>query len=320
MLDSAIIFVAAGLLASSPAKGVDGPPPTEPGSMQVDMSAAAGPCLLDLRVAGQAAWRGVYGRGYEPASAEALEQTDVTVLHQGEACQWFLTAERAPGGAFLTAGGGGQLAFDVLQSPNGPSLLSEDVQGTTFSRLQGAFGAGTGAQGFPLFVSIAPGQMVRAGRYAGQTVVRLYRLGDGAPELVAQAPLAISTAVPSVLSVSSREFTPGAAGGGVDLGDLERGASRTLGFDVVANSDVSLSFRSINGGVLRHQAGARGIPYRLAASGRAVSLSAAGAVERFTVDPGTPLVLDLMIEVDPAPGAAAGTYHDELIVTFKAEA
>ncbi|MCC2981142.1 hypothetical protein [Sphingomonas sp. IC4-52] len=305
-----------GAAGAAPLPGLEEPAQA---ALPTALPGTGAPCQLELRLAGQAAWRGIYGRGYEPTAGETLEQTDVVVLHDGEPCQWYLTAERPADGAFLVSAGGGRLGFDVLQSPNGPSLLSDDVQGTTFSRLVGASGEGLGSQSLALFVSIPPGQVVRAGNYVGQAVIRLYRIGDGAPELVVQAPLAITTAVPSVLSVSSRDFTPGAAGGVVDLGSLEGGVSRTLGFDVTANADVSLTFQSANGGVLRHQAGARGIPYRLSASGRPISLDAAGTVERFVTTPETPLALDLRIDVDPQPRAAAGTYRDELVVTFRAE-
>lgn len=332
MRNDLAVMAAAMLLAGAPAPAsaaapvpASGPAPMSAGGEPAQLSlpdtspAIGAPCQLDLRLAGQTAWRGIYGRGYEPTAGEALEQTDVVVLHDGAPCQWYLTAERAPDGAFLQSAGGGRLGFDVLQSPNGPSLLSEDVQGTSFSRLNGASGEGLGSQAVALFVSIPPGQVVRAGAYSGQTVIRLYRLGEGMPELVTQAPLAIAAAVPSVLSVSARDFLPGASGGAVDLGRLEGGATRTLGFDVTANADVSLSFQSASGGVLRHQAGAPGIPYRLSAGGQPISLAAGATATRFVTTPETPLMLDLTITVDPHPRAAAGVYRDELIVTFKAE-
>ena len=277
------------------------------------------PCRLDLRLAGQVTWRGTYGRGYEASSADNLEQVNVAVLHEGEACRWFVTADRPVDGAFLTSAGGGRLAFDVLQSPSGPSILSDDVEGTTFSRLEGAFASTDGSQALPLFVSIPPGQVVRAGTYSSQIIMRLYRVGNGSPQLVAQAPLPVLAAVPPILSVSSRDFAPGALGGSLDLGNLEQGGSKTVGFDVVANSDISITFASAGAGLLRHQFGSLGIPYRVIAGGRSVNLAGVGSVERFTASPGTPLALDLVIVVDPPRQAAAGTYRDELVVTFRAD-
>lgn len=309
----AALVLPALMLLAMPAQARDaGAPP------QAEIPSMGDPCRLDIRPPGQTAWRGVYGRGYDPSAGEALEQTDLVVVHDGPSCRWFVSGERPAVGAVLTSPSGGTLAFDVMITPNGPSLLSDDPQGTPFSRIPGDFPAGMNSMPIPLFVSIRPGQIVRAGSYSGQTVIRLYRAGDGAPELVALAPLTVSAMVPPTLAVTSSDFAPGLTSGTVDLGRLEAGGRHNIRFDVTANTDVSVAFTSANGGYLKHEFSGSRIPYDFYLNGKTVSLIAP-VRDRFASGPQAPLSLDLEIVVAPQASALAGAYHDDIIITFSAE-
>ncbi len=122
-------------------------------------------CQLELVTTGSVDWRGLYGRGYDVLEpAESFEPISVIVRHTGAACRFFLTASAGPGGQALV-GPGGLLTYDIVNEPQGRSVLTADYYGTETSRIYGEFGAGSGEQGKALYVSIPTNQFVSGGRY-----------------------------------------------------------------------------------------------------------------------------------------------------------
>ncbi len=275
-------------------------------------------CRLEMRVENSIDWQGLYGRGYEVfEKEESFEVANVTIRHEGAACDWFLTgASETGGGSPQLFGPYGTLVYDVLHTPNGPSLLSPDYTGNQFSRLRGRFGAGAGAQQVTLYIAIPPDQYVGGGSYSGQAILRLFRDDLASPELADQSPLGIIAPVASVLKVESMEAGPGVRTLNVDLGNLEPGADRTLDFSVRSNALVRATVQSANRGKLTHRFGAPGIPYRLAIGDRLVDLTGTTTSEPIAEATPTDLPVPFHIAVDPQPGAAAGNYTDTLTITF----
>lgn len=271
-------------------------------------------CSLDLDVRGEVSWRGVYGRGYEASSPSIAEPASVVVRHEGSPCAYFVVVSGAQSGL---GGPGGSLSFDVLDAPSGRSIASADQMGSSGMRLQGAFREGEEEEQQPIFVSIPPGQNVRGGSYAGVAMISLYE--DGAvPRLVRQAPLPVSARVPPTLSVMSPLFGAGRAAS-VSLGQLSNGARADIDFLVTSNGGVSVRLSSGSGGQLVHQTGLLSLPYRASLAGRRIELSSGPVSQSFPVSPGVSASLPLSIEVDPVPGAAAGSYSDTLTITFSSD-
>ncbi|MBB6427480.1 hypothetical protein [Sphingopyxis sp. JAI128] len=280
---------------------------------------SGGPCRLDLSLAGGVDWLGPVGRGYDIFSkAESYESVTVEIRHSGAACRFFLTGfDRSAGGRPSLANGSNELVYDVLPTANGPSLLSPDYFGSQQSRIEGMFPAGSSVQVVALLVAIPAGQIVRSGRYQGQAMLRLFSDIEGNPQLQGEAPLTITTRVPSALVVNSPDFGGGARETNIDLGDLNGAAEREVQFEMRANADVNMSFHSASGGVLSHANGAPGVRYEVLVRGAPVDIASRDMV----MLPFRPDGLDYDIPVQfrvPGQGAsrAAGQYHDTLTITF----
>jgi hypothetical protein len=278
-----------------------------------------GPCRLELYVSGGIDWLGPLGRGYEIFSGtEAYESVTVEIRHRGAACRYFLTGfERSAGAKPALSDGSNDLVYDVLAETNGPSLLSPDHFGNQLSRIEGSFPAGTAIRAIPLLITIPAGQHVRSGRYQGQAILRIFSEVEGDPELQGEAPLTITTRVPSALVVRSTDFGGGARETNIDLGDLNGPAEHDMQFEMRANADVNVSFHSRGGGVLAHQNGAPGIPYEVTVRGQRIDLAARDLMTL----PFRPDGLDYDIPVhfrvpDSGQPRAAGQYHDTVTVTF----
>ncbi len=280
---------------------------------------ADGSCRLDLSLSGGVDWLGPIGRGYDIFSTvDSYESVTAEIRHSGAACRFFLTGfDRSVAGRPSLTNGSNELAYDVLPAANGPSLLSPDYFGSQQSRIEGMFPAGSGVQVVALLVAIPSGQIVRAARYQGQVTLRLFSDVESNPQLQAEAPLTITTRVPSALVVSSPDFGGGARETNIDLGDLSGPAEREIQFQMRANTDVNVSFHSTSGGVLSHTNGAPGIPYEVSVHGASVDITSRNMV----MFPFRPDGMDYDIPVQfrvPGQGAgrAAGQYNDTLTVTF----
>lgn len=293
-----------------------------PAVAQEDPMLADDPCLLELTVDNSVDWRGLYGRGYEVFEGdESFETVAISVGHQGDACQFVLTAAPLSGGGVnALSGPGDPLYYDLLKTTSGPSFLSTDFQGTATSRVEGQFSSGRSVQSATMYVSIPANQVVRGGTYSGQAMVRLFRADNGIQDLVAEAPLAILAPVASVLKIRSDDFPQGIRETSIDLGDLSRATRAAVDFNIMSNADVAVTFQSANHGKLAHEAGAPGLSYNLAFKGENIDLSSA-ASSRISYAPGkTERAVPLEIVV-PSPNGlpAAGQYNDVLTVTFTPE-
>lgn len=294
-----------------------------PGLAQNDNLGSTGPCSLELTADNSVDWRGTFGRGYEVfEDTESFETVNVAVRHSGEACQFYLTATASSGGGQnALLGSGDSLFYDLLKTTSGPSFLSEDYFGTQTSRIDGQFGNGRGTQGATLYVSLPANQFVRGGKYSGQALIRLFRVSDGGPELVAETPIVIVAPVASVLKVRSDQFPQGSRESSIDLGDLSTEARRSFDFNIKSNAEVAVTFQSANQGQLSHQFGAPGIKYQLAFRGENIDLTASSASSR--ISPALSREeFQIPVEITvPTPRGmpAAGQYSDRLTVTFTAE-
>ena len=155
-MDLALLFVA----LASPAAAQEPAEPSEP-------------CRLELSGDTAIEWRGLYGRGYEVTGQEQdFEALPVTVRHEGAACDYIVVATPLSSGADgVLTGAGDRLSWDLLSTPNGPSLLSRDFLGSLATQIAGRFEAEMGAQPLSLFVTIPPGQFVRGGHYEGSASI-----------------------------------------------------------------------------------------------------------------------------------------------------
>jgi hypothetical protein len=283
----------------------------------------AEPCRLELSGDTTIEWRGLYGRGYEITGQEQdFETLPVTVRHEGAACEYFIVATPLSSGAdSVLTGAGDRLSWDLMSTPNGSSLLSRDFMGSLATQIPGRFEAEPGAHALSLFVTIPPGQFVRGGQYHGDFVLRLFLRDDGGPELVSELPVSIIAAVPAILQVRSNDFPGRSREIRVDFGDLNTPSARSIGFDIVSNTAVTVNFASAAGGVLAHQFGGPGVPYQLRLNGAPVSL-AVPVRERLDMaapDGSRAAVVEIAVPPtrDPLP---AGRYSDTLTITFIAEA
>lgn len=278
---------------------------------------------MELTVDDSVDWRGTMGRGYEVfGEDDSREVFSISIQKSGEACDFFLTAMPLAGGGEKTlTGPTGTLAYDLLRTNNGPSLLDPDYLGSDQSRIVGRFGQGDGALSSVAYLYIPSGQFVGSGTYNGQAMIRLFREGINGSELVAEKPIAIIAPVASVLKVSSDVFPQNIRETGIDLGDLTHGARRMVNFDVVSNSDVSIGFQSSNSGRLAHFAGGPGIEYDLIFNGTEVNLSTQYASQRVAAGNGPNRQFFPMEIVVHPPKAIppAGSYADLLTIIFTAD-
>jgi hypothetical protein len=296
----------------------------QPGRAQNDsIMPDQGPCEMRLTVDNSVDWRGAYGRGYDVFDGEpSFEVVNLTVEQTGQPCEFFLTANPiAPTNAPELQGPDGRLSYDVLQSTNGPSFLSQDFTGTETSRLEGRFAGGRGAHGAALYLAIPTGQFVRGGTYQGQVIVRLFRRGSNGPELVAEAPFAILAEVPPVLKVRFDGEGEGMRGAQIDLGDISEPQSQRLGFQVASNTDVHVTFESDNNGKLMHTIARRGVTYALMFQGKPIDLT--GGNNRTHIDNvfgRDARYAELSIDVQKGDRTPlAGEYSDRLTITFTAD-
>ena len=292
-----------------------------PALAQMDLLQADGPCQMELSGDSSVEWRGLYGRGYEVTSDQQdFETVSVAIRHQGEGCEFFLVAmPSGAGGKNVLTGSGDNLVWDLFRETNGISLVSGAFFGTQDTQLRGQFGPGPAAQALTLFFTIPPSQFVRGGYYDGQVILRLFRDSLIGPELVSELPIALIAPVPTLLEVRSDTFAGGSQEITIDLGVLDKTVRRSVGFELVSNAAIGVTFNSRNNGVLAHQFGAAGIPYSVSLNGNDVPLAGI-TQQRLTMagKSGTGANVEIVVP-ESQTVRGAGRYTDSLTVTFVAD-
>lgn len=286
---------------------------------QEDVDPAASPCRLELVSMSSVDWLGPFGRGYEVfVDYDGYEAFSVEIKHTGSACKYVLTGSdnNDPVGGTLNSGTS-TLKYDILTTSNGPSLLSSEFAGNQTSRITGEFEAGTGSALIPLLIYIPPNQIVRNGTYQGHALLKLFSIDEGAERIQFDAAVHIRTQVNSIMEIRSPDFGAGVRATSIDLGDIGQGSERDLEFSVRSNTDVNVSFRSHNNGILAHSYGAKGIPYHLRVRGIEMDLAGGGSIllpfREGAVESDIPINILVPEEQDER---AAGNYSDTLLVTF----
>lgn len=275
------------------------------------------PCQLELATTGSVEWRGLYGRGYDVLEpAEAFEPVTVIVRHTGAACRFFLTASAGPGGQQLV-GPAGRLTYDILSEPQGRSVLTADYLGTETSRIYGEFAEGAAEESKALYVAIPVDQFVAGGRYHSTALLRAFRMGASGPELAGEAPLAVTTFVPSVAKANLASLPDGVRETMIDFGDLTVPQTQTLTLQIRTNADISLSLQSSHGGKLVHDAGFAKLPYMVRMRGQPVNLASRLRFGRAETMASRQLELPIDLTIASTRGQLpAGHYSDTLLVTI----
>lgn len=289
-------------------------------SAQEDMviSAFEGECKLTLAGDGNVDWDGPYGRGYDVFDGTVAYKTIETIVqHTGGPCKFVLTATpSSSGGRAVLANGTARLEYDVLRDTTGPSILSGSLEGTSSTRIGGAFGSGESIAATLLSVVIPPLQFVESGTFDGQFILRLYREDGAGLELADQKPVTIIAPVAARLRIDARDFPDGSTSALIDLGELSDGARRDVAFDIRSNSRVNVALSSANRGELAHDAAQTSIAYRVSGDGRSADLSGIGRTRIGSSLAGQGFAL----EIDVPPGSyPAGQYSDVLTVVFTTE-
>jgi hypothetical protein len=284
-------------------------------------------CALSLELPGTLHWRGELSRGYDAfASARHLEPLPVTVQHRGSACDYAVTFTAEEMSAALRQGSA-ELGYQVLSGPSaGRSLVQINGMDAQTAVLQSRFPHQNELERpntaeHVTYVTVAPGQVVRGGWYAGRLAVRLFeRKSNGHAVLKDQRSIDLSAfVVPRIDTVvGGGEFGTGSRHAWLHLGklqaDVEAGGS--VDFRVRSNMHYGFSLRSANRGRLRHEKGLQGVPYRVRINGHPTrvedDINALGGPTDVNGDAYT-----LDVSVLPPPRALlAGTYRDVLTVTF----
>jgi hypothetical protein len=284
-----------------------------PSAWSQETDAGQAPCDLQISVRKDVFWRGLYGRGYEAAAPVVFEPAEISIRHQGAACSYFVSFSGATTGL---QGQNGTLVYDILDSPNGRSLNSVNLQGNALTRIEGTFEAEEAERTIEVFLSVPSRQLVRAGTYQGGPVVHLYR-NAALPELVEQVQIPVTVPVAANLSVTSSDFQANRTD--VSLGSLEQGGQANLSFHVDANIPVRVRVESLNAGKLRHELGVASIPYNLTLESTKINLSSGGYDKTFDipVDSGRDIGVD--ITTDPVKSAPAGNYIDTVTFVFSSD-
>lgn len=275
------------------------------------------PCRLELATTGSVEWRGLYGRGYDVLEpAESFEPVNVIVRHTGAACRFFLTASAGPGGQQLI-GPAGRLTYDILNEPQGRSVLTADYLGTETSRIYGEFGEGAAEEGKALYVAIPADQFVSGGRYHSTALLRAFRMGANGPELAGEAPIAVNTFVPSVAKVNLASLPDGVRETMIDFGDLTVPQTQTFKLQIRTNAEISLSLQSSHGGKLVHDSGFAKVPYMVRMRGQPINMASRLRFGRAETMASRQLDLPIDLTIAGTSGRLpAGHYSDILLVTI----
>ena len=257
-------------------------------------------------------WKGISGRGYERSAPAMWEQSIITTNVTEGPCSLALVIDGF--GSSLT-GQGSSLSF-ILADRVGGSDLSVSASDPLTSPLIGASGKSEEIA-FPLFLSISPGQTVKAGEYAVSVPVKLYDVGNGLPQMLDEGVIEIVVTVGPELSVAASGWVGRSID--VDLGDIGEGFRHDMDFVVNSNAPVSVSLLSDGKGHLMHEKANIGISYTARMDGTLFDLGLGIDKRWFDLPVGQDQLLSLSLEGRPPEMPVAGRYADTLTVIFRSD-
>lgn len=269
-------------------------------------------CSAFLERSASFSWKGASGRGYEKTAPQMWERSLAVVNVEQGVCSLSLVVD---GFGAKLSGPGAPLEFVISGSASGADLSSLGPDPLT-TPLTGT-ASENGEIEFPLFFSVRPGQVVRAGEYTASVPVRLFALGEGLPQVIDEAVIDIQVLVASDLSVTASGMVGSSAD--IDLGDIASGFNREFQFTVNSNAPVSVSVSSVNRGSLAHEKADIGIPYSAIFEGNPLNLAAGEDEVWFNLPIGRDETLDLSLASNPMTAPVAGRYEDTLTVVFRSD-
>ena len=278
-------------------------------------------CSVEFVQGASVDWRGLRGRGYEIFDpTQMYEAFELQIRHTGAACRFHVVLTPQGGNAALAGGGAEKLGFDVISGPSGRSLLSPTYNGTDTSIISGEAPAGRWDTVLQLFVSIPPLQMVRAGRYQGGAIARLFvedKSGRSSP--VSETTAFFSAYVPGQIRTQLNGQAPSGALN-LDFGDLGQLPSLSLALNLVTNANVAISLSSANSGKLMHESGKMGVPYSVRAGNVEVAMVGQTILPMSASSPTQETLVPLVFTVGSVSGTlVAGFYQDTLTITIAAQ-
>lgn len=280
-----------------------------------------GNCSIEIVQGASVDWRGLRGRGYEIFDPTPMyEAFELQVRHKGAACRYHVVLTPQGGDAALTAGSANKLEFDVIRAPGGSSVLSSTYSGTETSIISGEAPAGNWDTVLQLFLAIPPRQMVRAGRYQGGAIARLFvDAKSGLSSPVSETTAFFSAYVPGQIRTQLNDQAPSGALN-LDFGDLGQLPSLSLELNLVTNANVAISLSSANSGKLIHESGKVGVPYSVRAGNVEVAMVGQTILPMSTSSPTRETLVPLVLTVGSVSGSlVAGLYQDTLTVTIAAQ-
>jgi hypothetical protein len=277
-----------------------------------------GNCSIEIVQGASVDWRGLRGRGYEIFDPTPMyEAFELQVRHKGAACRYHVVLTPQGGDAALTGGSANKLEFDVIRGPGGSSVLSSTYSGTETSIISGEAPAGNWDTALQLFLAIPPRQMVRAGRYQGGAIARLFvedKSGLSSP--VSETTAFFSAYVPGQIRTQLNGQAPSGAVN-LDFGDLRQLPSRSLELKFMTNAAVAISLSSANSGNLIHQSGQVVVPYSVRAGNVEVAMTGRTILPVSTSSSAEETVVPVVLTVGSVSGTLmAGLYQDTLTVTI----
>ena len=269
-------------------------------------------CSASIRSAPSFVWRGASGRGYETGSPPMWQDDMVRVEVLSGTCTYSLVLDS---GASILSGGSGTLELVLSRDPGGMDLATMSVDPAS-SPFAGAGSAGD-VDEFPIYLSLPAGQSIEAGEYAGSIPVLLFLVKDGVSVQADQAVIDVYASVGARLAVSAPGFSSGVAD--IDLGDISKGFSRALQFEIAGNAPVSVSVSSLNRGALKHERAEVYVPYRASLDSIVMDISSGMDSTRLDISPSRVETVDLKLSADPINKLVAGLYSDVLTLSFRSE-
>lgn len=270
--------------------------------------------------------------------SESTAAIPLTVAHQGDAADWFVTVSRGNSSTFDPRELQRRFFFFFTLSldyniftPSGS--IARDTTGplTTNQVISGAFPAsGTVQTASSQFtVRIPAEQFVRQGTYTDDVDISLYQgtVANAASAVrVARETVRISSVTTSVAQVGLVES--GGATGGVnqnftmDFGPLSSGATRTADILFRANSGYLLQAESANQGALVNvnRPGNFTIPYIFRYNGTTYDLSSPTTIDG-SLFSGTGIAFvrrPVSVEIGPFSNVPSGLYEDVITFTISA--
>ncbi len=274
------------------------------------------PCRVSLDTGGGQYWRGLSGNGYLPSDPRSAEPAKFSVVHEGDACRVAVVFDVD---VQRLSGPGGELAFDILDNPQGRSALDPSYQSTQTPFFSGTLGSDNLRTDLMAFFQVDPNQQVRAGSYLGGVSVVLYVFDEaGNASMADQSILSLRVNAIPILSVNSDMIGP-SRNAVVDFGDLSVRSVHDVDFNVLTNVPLSVRIESANNGRMRHVKTDAFVSYKVTLDGRPLNLSAGSDEQWLNVPAGSASSINMMLSTDGTDGLAAGIYEDEMTIVFRSE-